>query len=65
VTAAGVSSASGIADGGGLGPAFAAARAQLGLIVVLFALAAVAWWSTADPMQGMDAGPGTALRAVG
>ena len=58
------------ADGGiearaGLGPAFAAARTRLGLIAVLFALAAVAWWSTADRMQGMDQGPGTALGALG
>jgi predicted metal-binding membrane protein len=43
----------------------AAARAHLGLIALLFALAAVAWWSTADRMAGMDAGPGTALGALG
>jgi predicted metal-binding membrane protein len=49
----------------GLAPAFAAARARLGLIALLFALAAVAWWSTADRMAGMDAGPGTALGALG
>jgi predicted metal-binding membrane protein len=49
----------------GLGPAFAAARARLGLIALLFALAAVAWWSTADRMAGMDEGPGTALGALG
>jgi predicted metal-binding membrane protein len=49
----------------GLAPAFSAARAQLGLIAALFALAAVAWWSTADRMSGMDAGPGTAVGAVG
>jgi len=46
-------------------PAFAAARARLGLIALLFALAGVAWWSTADRMSGMDAGPGTDLGAVG
>ncbi len=50
---------------GGLAPAFAATRARLGLIGLLFALAAVAWWSTADRMAGMDAGPGTALGALG
>jgi predicted metal-binding membrane protein len=36
----------------------AAARAHLGLIALLFALAALAWWSTADrtaAMAGMDA----------
>jgi predicted metal-binding membrane protein len=49
----------------GLGPAFAAARARLGLIATLFVLAAIAWWSTADRMSGMDAGPGTALGALG
>ena len=50
---------------GGLAPAFTAARARLGLIALLFALAAVAWWSTADRMGGMDAGPGTDLGALG
>jgi predicted metal-binding membrane protein len=49
----------------GLGPAFAAVRARLGIVVVLFVLAGVAWWSTADRMAGMDAGPGTALGALG
>ncbi len=53
------------ADRGGLAPAFAAARARLGLILLLFALAIVAWWSTADRMAGMDEGPGTALGALG
>ncbi len=53
-------------DGGaGLRPAFAAARARLGLIAVLFALAAVAWWWTADRMRGMDDGPGTDVGALG
>jgi predicted metal-binding membrane protein len=32
---------------------------QLGLIGLLFALAAVAWVVTSDQMSGMDAGPGT------
>jgi predicted metal-binding membrane protein len=48
-------------DGVGLAPAFAAARARLLLVTLLFALAALAWWSTVDRMRGMDAGPGTAL----
>jgi predicted metal-binding membrane protein len=52
-------------DPGGLAPALAAARARLGLIALLVALAAVAWSSTADRMSGMDAGPGTALGALG
>ena len=54
-----------IGDGGGLRPAFAAARARLGLIALLFALAAVAWWWTVDAMRGMDAGPGTDLGTLG
>ncbi len=51
--------------GGGLAPAFAAARARLGLIALLFALAGLAWWSTVDQMAGMDAGPGTSLGTLG
>jgi hypothetical protein len=43
----------------GVAPALAAARARLGLIAALFGLAAIGWWSTADRMDGMDAGPGT------
>jgi predicted metal-binding membrane protein len=54
-----------VADQRGLAPAFAAVRARLGLVLLLFALAAVAWWSTADRMAGMDEGPGTALGALG
>jgi predicted metal-binding membrane protein len=50
---------------GGPGPALAAARARLGLIAALFGLAAIAWWSTADRMRGMDDGPGTDLGALG
>jgi predicted metal-binding membrane protein len=49
----------------GLAPALAAARARLGLIAALFGLAAVAWWSTAERMHGMDDGPGTELGALG
>jgi len=60
-----VSAVGDLARGRGLAPAFAAARARLGLIALLFALAAVAWWSTADRMAGMDEGPGTALGALG
>jgi predicted metal-binding membrane protein len=52
-------------DRGELALAIAAVRARLGLVVLLFALAAVAWWSTADRMAGMDAGPGTDLGALG
>src|SRR3954462_12765393 len=59
------SSSGGAGRDEGLAPAFAAARAHLGLIALLFALAGVAWWSTADRMSGMDAGPGTGLGALG
>jgi predicted metal-binding membrane protein len=48
-----------------LSTAFAAARGRLGLVALLLTLAAVAWWSTADRMAGMDAGPGTDLGALG
>ena len=54
-----------IADQRGLAPALAAARARLGLIALLFGLALLAWWSTADRMAGMDEGPGTAIGALG
>jgi predicted metal-binding membrane protein len=52
-------------DRGELAAAFAAVRARLGLVALLLALAAVGWWSTADRMAGMDAGPGTDLGALG
>jgi predicted metal-binding membrane protein len=55
----------GDAEPGELSSAFAAVRARLGLVVVLLALAAVAWWSTVDRMAGMDAGPGTDLGTLG
>ena len=45
--------------------AFAAARTRVGLIAVLFALAAIGWWWTVDQMRGMDNGPWTELRAGG
>jgi predicted metal-binding membrane protein len=45
----------------GLTPAFVAARARLGLVALLFVLAAIAWWFTVDRMRGMDNGPGTDL----
>jgi predicted metal-binding membrane protein len=40
-------------------------RLELGLILLLFALAAVAWLATGDRMSGMDAGPGTDPGALG
>jgi predicted metal-binding membrane protein len=51
--------------GAGLAPAFAAARARIGLTALLFALAGLAWWSTVGRMTGMDAGPGTSLGTLG
>jgi predicted metal-binding membrane protein len=45
----------------GLAPVFAAARARLGLIALLFALAATGWWWTVEQMDGMDDGPWTDL----
>jgi predicted metal-binding membrane protein len=42
-----------------------AMRTELGIVAALFAAAGLAWWSTADRMPGMDAGPGTALGSVG
>jgi predicted metal-binding membrane protein len=44
---------------------FSAARARVGLIALLFGLAAVAWWFTVDRMRGMDNGPGTDLGTLG
>ncbi len=52
-------------DGGGLRPAFAAVRVRLGLVLALFALAAVGWWWMVGQMQGMDGGPWTSLGAFG
>jgi predicted metal-binding membrane protein len=53
------------ADGGGLGPAFAAIRVRLGLVAVLFALAGIGWWWTVRRMHGMDHGPWTGLGTLG
>jgi hypothetical protein len=36
-------------------------RTELGIVAVLLAAAGLAWFSTADRMAGMDAGPGTSL----
>jgi predicted metal-binding membrane protein len=51
--------------GGGLVPAFAAVRVRLGLVALLFALAAVGWWWTVRQMQGMDEGPWSGLGTLG
>ena len=44
-------------------PLRAAARERPRLVAALLAVAAVAWWSTAVRMAGMDQGPGTDLGA--
>jgi predicted metal-binding membrane protein len=49
----------------GLAPAFAAARARLGLVSLLFVLAGLGWWWTLDLMRGMDNGPWTSLGTSG
>jgi predicted metal-binding membrane protein len=49
----------------GLGSVFAGARTRLGLIALLFALAAIGWWWTVEQMRGMDNGPWTSLGAGG
>jgi predicted metal-binding membrane protein len=51
--------------GEGLAPAFAAVRVRLGLVALLFALAAVGWWWTVREMRGMDDGPWSGLGALG
>jgi predicted metal-binding membrane protein len=53
------------AGSAGLAPAWAAVRSRVGLVAVLFALAAVAWWSTGARMRDMDDGPWTALGTLG
>src|SRR4051812_3658485 len=50
---------------GGLAPAFSAVRTRLGLVAVLFALAALGWWWTGGQMRGMDNGPWTGLGSFG
>ncbi len=42
-----------------------AMRAELWMVGALLAAAGAAWWSTADRMAGMDAGPGSALGSLG
>jgi predicted metal-binding membrane protein len=48
-----------------LAPAYAAVRARLSLVLVLFALAAAGWAWTANEMRGMDDGPWTSLGGFG
>jgi predicted metal-binding membrane protein len=60
----GTRSAASAADAG-LRPAYAASRAQLGLVLVLFLLAGAGWWWTVGQMRGMDNGPWTGLGTFG
>ena len=60
-----IASAQERAPGTGLAPLFAAARARLGLITLLFLLAGVGWWWTLGQMRGMDNGPWTGLGTLG
>jgi predicted metal-binding membrane protein len=50
---------------GEVADAIAAMRTRLGLVALLFGVTGLAWWSTAQRMAGMDAGPGTDLGALG
>ena len=54
-----------VSVGAGLAPAWAAVRTRIALVVLLLALAVVAWWSSGSRMRGMDDGPWTALGAFG
>ena len=60
-----VSAEESVSRGGGLAPAFAATRTRVGLVALLFALAAAGWWWTVDRMRGMDAGPWSSLGTLG
>jgi predicted metal-binding membrane protein len=40
-------------------------RTQGGLVALLLAVAAAGWWTTLERMEGMDAGPWTALGTLG
>ena len=50
---------------GGLGPALSAVPTRLGLVALLYTLAALGWWWTAGQMAGMDNGPWSSLGSFG
>ena len=50
---------------GDLSAAFAASRARVYLVALLFGLSVLAWWWTVVRMRGMDGGPGTDLGTLG
>src|SRR3954470_15799492 len=53
------------ASSAGLAPLYAALRARIALVALLFAAAALGWLWTAREMRGMDNGPWTALGGFG
>jgi predicted metal-binding membrane protein len=55
----------GLPASAGLAPALSAVRTRLGLVALLFAVAALGWWWTGDRMRGMDDGPWTGLGSFG
>jgi predicted metal-binding membrane protein len=52
-------------QGSEIAPAYAAARARLGLVAVLLVVASLGWVWTARQMRGMDGGPWTSLGTLG
>jgi predicted metal-binding membrane protein len=56
--------ATGRADGFARHSPLTAMRAELRIVAALTAAAVLSWWSTAERMAGMDAGPGTALGSL-
>jgi predicted metal-binding membrane protein len=60
-----VSAQARVAGGGGLAPAFAAARTRLGLVALLFTVAGVGWWWTIDRTRGMGSASWTGLGTLG
>jgi predicted metal-binding membrane protein len=55
----------GLPASGGPAPALSAVRARLGLVALLFVVAALAWWWTGERMRGMDDGPWTSVGSFG
>jgi predicted metal-binding membrane protein len=60
-----MTSPGGRTEAAGLAPSYAAARARLGLVATLFAVAVVGWVWTVQEMRGMDTGPWTSLGSLG
>jgi predicted metal-binding membrane protein len=60
-----MTTAQGRSERGGLAPAYAALRARLGLVAILFVIAGAGWWWTAGQMSGMDNGPWSDLGTFG